>query len=76
MFFFKPEKSIIRCCPLYLQAIQFYDHPDNLVRTSIRTITLQILTVYSEDADFKALILSLPFIQYFGQLAVQLREYW
>jgi hypothetical protein len=46
-FFNKYDKT--KCFPLYQQAIKFYDHPDNLVRTSIRTITLQIYAVYGND---------------------------
>ena len=35
--------------PLLEAAMTFFDHSDNLIRTSVRTIVLNIMTVFSAD---------------------------
>lgn len=67
--------------PLLEAALRFFNHPDNLIKTSVRTITLQILTVYSlaEESvkdQFELSLLSLPYVQFWGNLAMQLKEVW
>lgn len=38
-------------------AIKFYNHQENLVKTSVRTISLQIFTIVSQiDGDNKELL--------------------
>lgn len=60
--------------PLLEAAMTFFDHPDNLIRTSVRTIILNIMTVFSADKDmgeeFTKALLTLPFVQFFGNLAM------
>lgn len=68
-------------------AIKFYNHQDSLVKTSVRTISLQVFTVVSSipndnkdlfwlKESFQKLVLSLPCVQYFGNMAHQLLNYW
>lgn len=41
-FFFNPNVKIF---PLFEQAVQFFNHKETLVRTSIRTIALTLLSI-------------------------------
>jgi len=35
LFFFNPKDDVLRTFPLYQMAIKFYNHQDNLIKTSI-----------------------------------------
>ena len=39
-FFYDPEITKLSTFPLLQMAIRFFDHPDNLIKTSTRTIIL------------------------------------
>jgi protein CLEC16A len=53
--------------PLYGTAVNLYNHPESMVRTAARTITL---TVYSiRDQELINAVLSLPHAAYFPHLA-------
>jgi len=53
--FFSPSLPLLRIFPLFLQAMQFTKHSDNLIRTSARTITLQIFHLFSSTKNNDAL---------------------
>jgi len=74
-YFFDPSVPKLRTFPLYYAALRFSNHPDSLIRTSVRTITLQIYTECTGEEATRTL-LDLPFIQYFGNLALQLKQLW
>ena len=59
--------------PLYTRAIRFCLHNEPMVRTAIRSITLNIFKV--TDQQLEALIIQ-PTIQYFYNLAQYMLELW
>ena len=58
----------------------FVNHSENNVRTSARTILLQIFTVYSVNEklgpELTQIMLNLPYINFFGNLAIVLKQTW
>merc|ERR1719316_727521 len=53
-FFFRqhPESSF----PLYIEATKFFGHRDQMVRATVRTITMQVYQI--EDMDMRRFILT------------------
>ena len=60
--------------PLYGTACSLYNHPETLVRTAARTITLKIYSINSPDIN--EAVLSLPHVSYFPHLSCLLRSLW
>ena len=60
--------------PLYGVATNLYNHPESMVRTAARTITLTIYNLLTDE--MLETILSLPHATYFINLAWHLRTYW
>ena len=60
--------------PLYRTAINLYNHPETLVRTAARTITLKIYSL--QTPSILSSILSLPHIIYFPHLSCHLFDLW
>jgi len=71
-FFFiqHPEPTF----PLYIEAAKFFSHKDNMVRASVRTITLQVYRI--EDLPMRRFVLRHAAQSYFSQLAYHLRDLW
>lgn len=71
-FFFlqHPEPTF----PLYIEATRFFDVRDGMVRTVVRTITLQVYRV--DDLPMRKFVLRHAAETYFGQLAYHLRDLW
>ena len=55
-FFFSDK---LKTFPLYLQAIMFFNHKDQLVRTSIQSITLTLFNI--NNPEMQSLFTVLPF---------------
>jgi hypothetical protein len=60
--------------PLYGVAAHLYNHPEPMVRTAARAITLNIYNIWCEEMT--ECILSLPHATYFPNMASQLRKLW
>jgi len=60
--------------PLYGTAISLFNHPESMVRTASRTVTLQVYSV--RDAQVINAVLSLPHAAYFPHLACEIRRRW
>lgn len=65
--------SALKIYPLFIQAQQFANHKDQLVRTSVRTISLTLLSV---DDQQDHLFAHMPQAHFFIQIAIQLRDQW
>lgn len=52
--------------PLYTEAIKFFNHPDSMVRTYVRTLTLNVYRV--EDESMLRFIRDKTCAPYFGNL--------
>merc|ERR1719380_519720 len=59
--------------PLYIESIRFFSHRDQMVRTAVRTITLQVYRV--EDEAMRRFVLRHAASSY-AQLACHLRDLW
>jgi hypothetical protein len=70
MLFYNPTLKVY---PLFLQSQQFANHNDQLVRTSVRTIALTLLSMDNED---QRLFQFMPQGQFFINLAMSLRDQW
>jgi len=53
--------------PLFGTTIKFYNYQESMVRTAVRTITLNIFKLMTPD--MKEIILNLPHVTYFPNLA-------
>jgi hypothetical protein len=71
-FFFlqRPDVSF----PLYIEATKFFSHRDQMVRATVRTISLQVFPI--EDMAVRRFVLQHASDVYFGQLAQYLRDLW
>lgn len=58
--------------PLYTEAIKFASHKDGMVRTAVRTITLNVYAI--QDPAVQAYITSSPASQYFARISEQLKH--
>ncbi len=58
--------------PLFIQSQQFFNHRDQLVRTSVRTIALTLLSMDDKDHLFEYM----PQSQFFINVALNLRDMW
>lgn len=70
-FFFNPR---FHDFPLYGVATSLYNHPEPMVKTAARTITLTIYQIC--DEKMLDCILSLPHATYFPHLSSQLMKLW
>jgi len=71
-FFFVEQSE--RPFPLYMEAIRFFCHKDQMVRATVRTITLQVYRV--EDPVMQRMVHRHAAQSYFCQLAYHLRDLW
>jgi len=71
-FFFiqHPEPSF----PLYIEAAKFFSHRDQMVRATVRTITLQVYRV--SFPPMRRFVLRHAAESYFSRLAYHLRDLW
>eukprot|EP00927_Polykrikos_kofoidii_P016368 TRINITY_DN17390_c0_g1_i1.p1 TRINITY_DN17390_c0_g1~~TRINITY_DN17390_c0_g1_i1.p1 ORF type:complete len:900 (-),score=144.43 TRINITY_DN17390_c0_g1_i1:423-3122(-) len=71
-FFFlqNPEQVF----PLYIEATKFFSHRDQMVRATVRTITLQVYRI--EDHSMRRFVLRHASEFYFSKLAMHLRDLW
>lgn len=60
--------------PLYIEATKFFSHKDQMVRATVRTITLQVYRI--EDRAMRSFVLRHAAESYFSQLAFHLRDLW
>lgn len=70
--FFYNDK--LKTFPLYEKAAIFYNHKEQLVRTSVRTITLTIYSI--ANAEMQELFDLVPHATYNANLACHLRDTW
>jgi len=59
---------------LYVEATRFFDNRDQMVRTAVRTITLQVYRI--DDKLVRRFVLLHAAESYFSQLAYHLRDLW
>lgn len=71
-FFFiqHPEPSF----PLFVDAVKLVGHDDQMVRTAVRTISLQAFRI--EDPQVRTFVLNHAANDYFPELACALRDLW
>lgn len=71
-FFFlqHPEPTF----PLYIESTKFFNHRDQMVRTSVRSITLQVYSI--DDQLVRRFVLRHAAESYFKELAYHLRDLW
>lgn len=62
--------------PLYGAAIKLYNYPEPMVRTAVRTITLNVYNLTSKDPELCNVLLGLPHAVYFPNLSCQLKSRW
>jgi len=60
--------------PLYIEATKFFSHRDQMVRATVRTITLQVYRI--EDPAMRRFVLRHASEKYFSSLALHLHELW
>jgi len=60
--------------PIYGTAVSMFNHPETMVKTAARTITLKIFSIC--DQELMNAILSLPHATYFPHLALELKDMW
>jgi len=60
--------------PLYVESTRFFDNRDQMVRTAVRTITLQVYRV--GDPLVRRFVLQHAAESYFSELAFYLRDLW
>ena len=60
--------------PLLLQTTRFYNHPENLVRTTCRNILLSCAKL--NNVKIQDFISGFPFLSYFIHECNFLKEYW
>lgn len=72
--FFFNERSGSAQFPLYIEAVRFFGHHDQMVRTAVRTTTLQVYSV--TDEAMQRFVLERSRRTYFVHLACHLRELW
>ena len=70
-FFFNDR---LRTFPVFQVAMTLYNSREQLVRTSVRTITLQVFELKNED--MYKLFHVVPFCTFYPNLACHLRELW
>ena len=70
-FFFNDK---LKTFPLYSQAIMFFNHKDQLVRTSVQAITLAVFNI--SNPEMQSLFTVLPFCYYFANVSCRLRDIW
>mmetsp|Transcript_61068 Transcript_61068/g.137871 ORF Transcript_61068/g.137871 Transcript_61068/m.137871 type:complete len:1000 (-) Transcript_61068:101-3100(-) len=71
-FFFLNER--LGAFPLYVEGVRFFAHNDNMVRTAVRTLTLQVYSI--EDRAMRRFVLEMSSQTYFIHIACYLRELW
>lgn len=69
LFFFNEKANDF---PLYTEAIKFFQHPESMVRTAVRTLTLNVYKV--EDKAMRKFILDRSAVPYFSNLVWFLRD--
>uniref|UniRef100_A0A7S1AZN9 FPL domain-containing protein n=1 Tax=Noctiluca scintillans TaxID=2966 RepID=A0A7S1AZN9_NOCSC len=60
--------------PLYIEATKFFSHRDQMVRATVRTITLQVYRI--TEPRMQRFVLRHAAESYFSQLAYHLRDVW
>jgi protein CLEC16A len=70
-FFFNDK---LKTFPLYYQAIMFFNHKDQLVRTSVQSIALTLFNI--PNPEMQGLFTVLPFCQFFANVVCRLRSIW
>ncbi|CAE8680689.1 unnamed protein product [Polarella glacialis] len=70
-FFFNEHT---RQFPLYTEAVRFFRHHDQMVRTTVRTLTLQVYSV--DDPAMRRFVLDHSAHGYFQNISVHLRRLW
>jgi len=60
--------------PLYVEGVRFFAHHDNMVRTAVRTLTLQVYSI--DDKAMRRFVLQHSSQTYFIHIACYLRELW
>lgn len=72
--FFFIQRSNETTFPLYTEATKFFSHRDQMVRATVRTITLQVYRI--QDEPMQHFVLRHAAELYFSQLALHLRDLW
>merc|ERR1719326_990986 len=69
-FFFSPQPShtATSSFPLYIEATKFFSNSDQMVRATVRTITLQVYKVAKEDPAMQRFVIRHASDTYFRQL--------
>jgi hypothetical protein len=70
------EAPSVSSFPLYIEATKFFSNSDQMVRATVRTITLQVYRVAHHNEAMRAFVLQHAKETYFGQLAHLLRDLW
>jgi protein CLEC16A len=70
-FFFNDK---LKQFPLFLQAICFFNHKEQLVRTSVQSIALTLFNI--RNPEMQSLFSVLPFCQFYANVACRLRDIW
>jgi len=60
--------------PLLTQTIRFYNHPENLVRTTARNVVLSLAKLREKRLD--AFMAGFPFVTYFIHECNFIKEHW
>lgn len=58
--------------PLYTEAVKFFNHPDDMVRTAVRSLTLNVYEI--NDPDLRSFILNSHAVPYFSNLIWLIRD--
>jgi len=70
-FFFNERAEVF---PLYVEAVRFFGHRDQMVRAAVRTLTLQVYSI--RDPAMQQFVLERSSHTYFVHLACHLRGLW
>mmetsp|Transcript_19432 Transcript_19432/g.45231 ORF Transcript_19432/g.45231 Transcript_19432/m.45231 type:complete len:755 (-) Transcript_19432:59-2323(-) len=62
--------------PLYTEAMKLINHRDQMVRTTVRAITLQVYRLHPEDPNMHSFLLKCGEESYFEEMAQHLQELW
>lgn len=70
-FFFNDK---LKQFPLFHQSACFFNHKDQLVRTSVQSIALTLFNI--DNPEMQSLFSVLPFCQFYANVACRLRDIW
>lgn len=59
--------------PLYTEAVKFFNHRDGMVRAAVRTLTLQMYALESEN--IQQFLVSQPASNFFNEVAIIIAEH-